>query len=550
MIRRVGGVATVVLVWGMLWSYGVVAQPATTDARVGASPAKPGAPRATARTLRFSSAFDPQTMDPHALALLYHTRLITQIYDSLVNRDRAFKLEPALATSWAMTDPTTWRFKLRGGVVFHDGAPFTAEDAVFSIQRALEKTSQRANQMRGITGARKIDDTTIEITTSAPDAVLPDKLWLVAMMNKAWAEKHGVSKPQDYNGKQETHAVRNANGTGPFVLVRYESDVRTILKANPTWWGKGTSAGGGNLDEVTYTVIQSDATRLAALASNQVDFVADPPFQDLPRLARDDSLTLVRTTDIGTQYLVFDQHRDELQGSDVKGRNPFKDVRVRRAVQLAVDVDLIAKQVLRGQGTPTGSFVSPLVDGHEPAYDKRPAADPARAKALLVQAGYPQGFSVTMDCVNVAFRAAVCQAAAAMLEKVGIRAAFNPLPSSTFFPKLTQGTGSLLEFGWSPGTDAWTVLHSIVRTHDGQSGGAFNGGRYSNAKLDALIDGIRVQPDLTRRRALVGDALKLMNEDLPLVPLYRRHHNWVMKRGIKVVQWPNDVLELRWVTMP
>lgn len=521
---------------------GLVGHPAWAQGAT-ATPAAP-------KVLRYASAFDPQTMDPHALALLYQTRVVTQVYEGLVSRDRQFKLEPALATSWAMVNPTTWRFQLRGGVKFHDGAAFTADDAVFSIQRALEKTSQRANQMRGITGAKKVDESTIDVLTSAPDAVLPDKLWLIGMMNKPWAEKHQVTKPQDYNGKQETHAVRNANGTGPFALVRYESDVRLTLKANPSWWGKGTAFGGGNVDEVSFAVIQSDATRLAALASNQVDFVIDPPFQDLPRLKRDPGLTVVETTDIGTQYLAFDQHRVELQGSDVKGRNPFKDLRVRRAVQLAVDTDLIVKQVLRGEGTPTGSFVSPLVDGYNPAYERRPAANAAAAKALLTEAGYPNGFGVTMDCVNVAFRAAVCQAAASMLEKVGIRANFQPSPSSLFFPKLSQGTGSLLEFGWSPGTDPWGVLQSIVRTNDGLSGGAFNAGRYSNAKLDALIDGLRVEPDLTKRRAMVREALALIHDDLPMMPLYRRHHNWVMKKGVQVVQFPNDVLELRWVRVP
>ncbi len=504
---------------------------------------------AQAKTLRHASAFDPQTMDPHALALLYQSRVVTQIYEGLVNRDKAFKLEPSLATGWEMVNPTTWRFKLRSGVKFHDGAPFTADDAVFSIQRALEKTSQRANQIRGITGARKVDEGTIEVLSSAPDAVLPDKLWLIGMMSKPWAEKHNVVKPQDYNGKQETYAVRNANGTGPFMLVRYEADVRTTLKAHPGWWGKGTPQGGGNVDEAQYIVIQSDASRLAALASGQVDFVIDPPFQDLPRLKADKGLKVSETNDIGTQYLAFDQARSELPGSDIKGRNPFKDLRVRRAIQLAVDTDLIVRQVLRGEGTVTGSFVSPLVEGYLPEFETRPKANAAAARALLKEAGYEGGFSVTMDCVNVAWRSSVCQAIVAMLEKVGIRASLVSSPSSIFFPKLSQGTGSFLEFGWSATPDAWGTLHSIVRTNDGLSGGAFNAGRYSNPLLDALIDGIRVEPDIAKRKRMVGDALRLIHADLPMLPLYRRHHNWVMRPNIDVVQWPNDVLELRWVVL-
>ena len=505
--------------------------------------------QAQGKLLRFASAFDPQSMDPHALALQYQTRVVSQIYEGLVNRDKDFKLAPSLATSWEMTGPTTWRFKLRSGVAFHDGAPFTADDAVFSIERALKKTSQRANQMRGIAAAKKIDALTIAVLTEAPDALLPDKLWLVAMLSKPWAEKNNVALPQDYNAKQETFAVRNANGTGPFTLVRYEADVRTTLKANPTWWGRSTPAGGGNLDQAQYQVIQADATRLAALASGQVDFVIDAPFQDLPRLKQDKSLKVLAIDDIGTQYLAFDQHRVELQGSDVKGRNPFKDVRVRRAVQLAIDTDLIVRQVLRGEGTATGSHLSPLVEGYLPEFETRPKADAAAARALLKAAGYENGFSVQFDCVNVAWRAAVCQAITSMLEKVGIRASFVASPSSLFFPKLSQGTGSLLEFGWSASPDPWNMLHSTVRSNDGLMGGAFNAGRYSNAKLDALIDGLRVEPDIAKRRQMASDALRLIHDELPLLPLYRRHLNWVMTPGVTAVPWPNDVLELRWVTM-
>lgn len=502
-----------------------------------------------ARTLRYASAFDPQSLDPHALALQYQTRVVTQIYESLVTRGRHFELEPSLATEWKMTAPTVWRFTLRSGVRFHDGTPFTADDAVFSIGRALAKTSQRANQLRGVTGARKVDASTIEVLTQAPDAALPEKLWLVAMMSRRWCEQHKVELPQDYNAGQETFAVRHANGTGPFRLERYETDVRVVLKANPDWWGHAAGAGGGNVGEAIYNVITSDATRLAALASGQVDIVVDTPYQDVPRLKADPSLKVMSITDIGTQYLAFDQHRDELPGSGVSGRNPFKDVRVRRAVQLAIDTELIVRQVLRGQGTATGSFVSPLVTGYLPELDRRPRPDPAAARALLKEAGYENGFAVTLDCVNIGYRAAACQAMASMLKKVGIGATFVGSPTATFFPKLTQASGSLMEFGWSPGTDAWSILHSLLRTNDGLSAGAFNAGRYSNPKLDALIVAIGVEPDAGKRQALVGDALRLLAEELPLLPLYRRHHNWVMRANVDVVQWPNDVLELRWVTM-
>ncbi len=499
-----------------------------------------------AKTLRFASAFDPNSMDPHSLALLYHTRVVTQIYEGLVNRDKDFKLEPSLAVSWQTTSPTTWRFKLRPNVKFHDGAAFTADDAVFSIERALAKTSQRSNQLRGVTGVRKLDALTIEVQLAAPDAVLPEKFWLVSMMSKPWSEKHGVVLPQDYNAKQETHAVRNANGTGPFMLKSYEPDRRLVLSANPGWWGRADKST-GNITEAIYTVIQSDATRLAALASNEVDFVIDAPFQDVARLKQDRKLKFAEASDIGMQYLGFDQARAQLEASDVKGRNPFADVRVRRAVYHAIDVDAIIAKVLRGLGKPSGSHLSPLVDGYVPEIDKRLPFNPAAARALLKEAGYVEGFAVTLDCVNVTHRAAACQAIAAMLAQVGIRVSFQPSPSSLFFPKLTQATTSFFEFGWSPSVDPWAMLNNTVRTWDGGASGAFNGGRYSNPKLDALIDDIRVEPDLAKRRRMTGDALRMLQADLPLVPLYRRTLVWVMRPNISVAQWPNDVLELRWV---
>jgi peptide/nickel transport system substrate-binding protein len=495
-----------------------------------------------ARTLRIGSGFDPQTMDPHSLALLYHSRVMSQVYESLVNRGRDFALEPSLALSWKPVDERTWRFVLRPNVRFHDGAMLTADDVVFSIWRALSKTSQRSFQLRGVTGARKVDELTVDVLLSAADAVLPEKLLLIGIMNRAWATKHGVTVPQDYNAKQETFAVRNANGTGPFALKAYEPDGRTVLVAHEGWWGTR-----GNVTEAVFTVIQSDATRLAALASGQVDVVLDPPFQDVARLKKDGTFTVVETPDIGTQYLGFDQRRDELEFSDVKGRNPFKDLRVRRAIAHAIDVDLIVAKVLRGQATPTGSPVSRLVDGHRADLERRLPHDPAAARRLLSEAGYPQGFGVTLDCVNAAYRAAVCQAIAGMLAQVGIRVTFQPWPTPQFFPKLTQATTSFFEFGWSPQTDAWPLLNAIVRSYGDGGLGAFNGGRYANAKLDALIDGIRTEPDVARRRQQVGEALAIVHADVAVLPLYRRTLAWAARRGVTLAMWPNDILELRFV---
>ncbi|MCE2915614.1 MAG: ABC transporter substrate-binding protein [Rubrivivax sp.] len=501
---------------------------------------------ASAQQLRVASAFDPQTFDPHAIALLYHTRVVHQVYESLVGRDQNFKIEPALALSWSMPGPTTWRFALRPGVVFHDGSAFTADDAVFSIERALMPTSQRAFMLKGVKAVRKLDPLTIEFQLESPDAVLPEKLQYVSMMSKAWSEKNGLGRPQDFNAKQETFAVRNANGTGPFKLDRFEADVRAVLLRHDGWWGWGDKRS-GNVRQVTFTTIRSDATRLAALSSGEIDLVLDPPYQDIQRLKRDTRLRLMQTADLGQQYLTFDHASAELRDSDVKGRNPFKDLRVRQAVYHAINVPLIVDKVLRGQAVPTGTFLSSQVDGSPPELDRRLPFDPARARALLAEAGYPTGFAVTLDCVNVAWRENVCQAASAMLTQVGIRATLRSSPSNQFFPKLTGGTGSFVEFGWTPTPDAWSSLNALLRTWDRSGGGTFNAGRYSNAKLDPLIDQIRVEPDLTRRRAMVATVLRLVADDLPYIPLYRRTLTWAATQKVSATIWPNDAIELRWV---
>ena len=278
----------------------------------------------------------------------------------------------------------------------------------------------------------------------------------------------------------------------------------------------------------------------------EVDLVLDPPFQDIERLRREGRVKLTTVAELGQQYLTFDQSRPELEFSDVKGRNPFKDKRVRQAVWHAINVEAIVDKVLRGQAEPVGVFLSPRVDGADPALARRLPHDPARARALLAEAGYPDGFAVTLDCVNTTWRQAVCQAAAAMLTQAGIRTTLRATAPNLFFPKLTQGTASFIEYGWTASPDAWGSLNGLFRTWDRSGLGSFNAGRYSNPALDAVIDAIRVEPDLAKRRAMVGQALKMVAEDLPYLPLYRRKLNWAMAREVDVVPWPNDTIELRW----
>ncbi len=510
------------------------------------------APAARAASLNVATAFDPQTMDPHSLALQYHTRVVFQVYEPLVGRDEHYRLVPVLATSWQQVDPLTWRFKLRAGVRFHDGSPFTAEDAAFSFERAMAPPSQRQFVLKGLKRVRIVDPLTIDLELAAPDAVLPHKLVLVAMMSKAWAQAHHVERAQDFNARQETFAVRNANGTGAYRLDRYEPDIRTTLKAFPQWWNRA-GAGNGNVDTVSFVTIRSDATRLAALHSGEVDLVLDPPYQDVDALRHDAALAVTQVGDISTDYLAFDQASARLPGvppgADGRPRNPFKDIRVRRAVYEAVNIDLIIQKVLKGLAMPTGDLIAPEV-GRPSAETPRPRFDPVHARALLREAGYPDGFELPMDCVNVALREHVCQAIAAMLTQVGIRTTLHTSPSTQFFPMITEGKVSLAEFGFTGTTDdAWQGLNGLLHTWDKDGGGTFNGGRYSNPRLDALIDAVRTEPDAARRHALVEAALKMATDDVAYVPLYRRTLSWVMQKKVHVVMLPDDTLPVRWVTV-
>jgi peptide/nickel transport system substrate-binding protein len=507
---------------------------------------------AGAAVLRVASAFDPQTMDPHSLALQYHTRVAFQVYEPLVGHDQNYHLAPVLATEWRRLDAVTWRFHLRPGVLFHDGTPFTADDAVFSIERARAAPSQRQFVLKGVAAVRKVGPLDIDIVLAAPDAVFPQKLVLVAMMSRAWCVAHHVERAQDYNARQETFAVRNANGTGAYELVRYEPDVRTQMKAFPQWWNR-RSADNGNVDELSFATIRADATRLAALQSGEVDLVLDPPYQDVDRLRRDPRLDVTQIGDLSIDFLAFDQHSDALPGvapgPDGRPRNPFRDVRVRRAVYAAINVDLIIEKVLRGLATPTGALIAPAA-GDAPGPDPRPRYDPAQARALLAEAGYAGGFDVTMDCVNVAFREHVCQAIAAMLTQAGIRATLRTSPSAQFFPMITQGKASLAEFGFTGTTDdPWQSLNGLLHSWDVDGGGTFNAGRYANPALDALIDRLRAEDDPDRRGALVDAALRIARDDVAYVPLYRRTLSWAMQKRVHVVMSPDDILAARWVSV-
>ncbi len=346
-----------------------------------------------AKTLRWSSQGDYLTADPHAQNEGLNNLINDEIFERLTVRDKELRLVPRLATAWEQVAPTLWRFHIRKGVAFHDGTPMTAGDVVFSILRAQMPSSNFKVFAVPIGKARRVDDYTVEIETPSPvpGAVFIQNVDSVRIMSRAWCEKHGATKPQDFKSAEETYASRAENGTGPYVLVKRDAEVATVLKKYPGWWGIADGRFEGNVDEIVYRPIKSDATRMAALLSGEIDLVLDPPLQDLPRLETNPDIRVVQGPETRVIFLVMDQQRDELKYSDVKGKNPLKDLRVRQALYMAIDIEGIKRQVMRGNSVPTGAMI-PSPAAVFPELEPRLFPyDPERAKKLLAEAGYPNG---------------------------------------------------------------------------------------------------------------------------------------------------------------
>ncbi len=496
-----------------------------------------------AKTLRYASQDDPQTLDPHAANLLSTNRVLGQVYEGLVGRDKNFKIVPGLAASWTQPDAKTWRFKLRPNVKFHDGQTFSADDVVFSAERALHPLSQLKVSLQGVASVKKVDNLTVDFLMKDPNPVLLNHLFQFRIMSKEWAVKNKSETPQNYTDREDTFASRNTNGTGPFKVTLRQPDVKTVLVANADWWNK-SSPEKGNLTQIDLLPVKSNATRAAALLSGEVDFVLDPPPQDIARLKSNANLKIVEAPVANFQYLAFDSSRNELLYSDVKGKNPLKDVRVRQAIAHAIDVEAIKEKVMRGLAVPTGSVIPPGVQGYSKEADKRYAFDKDKAKALLTEAGYPNGFAITLDCGNVQPAADICQAIPPMLSQVGIRVTPNIVTQSAYFPKIQKFDTSMYLLAWGAATyDALYNLQALLHTNGGaQSGnGDSNYGRYSNPKMDELIAKIKVEVDLKKRDGYIREALKLNNTEIGILPIHQPIVPWAMRKNVDAVFAPNNI---------
>ncbi len=442
---------------------------------IGASMAAASLPVA-AQTLRWASQGDPQTMDPHSQNELLTNSMNGQVYETLVNRDRKLEIEPVLATGWQQTSPLVWRFKLRPNVKFHDGSPFSADDVVFSVLRARQGTSDIKQYSLALGEPKMIDPMTVEFQLKDPNPIFLQHLATVQIMSRAWSEKNKASKPQDFKNKEEAYTAFNANGTGPYALVSRAPDVKTVYKRFAGWWGKPE----GNVQEVIYSPIKSDATRTAALISGEIDFVLDPAPQDVGRLRSTSGVKVIDGPENRIVFIGMDQNRDELLYGSPKGKNPFKDVRVRRALYQAVDIETIKTKLMRNQAYPTGGITpSPLGSYNDPEIEKRLPYDLAAAKKLMADAGWADGFEVTLDCPNNRYinDEEICQTLASMWARLNVKIRVNGMPRSTYFPKVQKYDTSMYMLGWGGSiTDAETTLTPVLRSRGEGGVGALNMG--------------------------------------------------------------------------
>lgn len=500
------------------------------------------------KTLRWASQGDILTLDPHAQNEGLTIAASSYVYEPLIQYDQEFNLAPGLATTWEQVTPTLWRFTLREGVTFHDGTPFTADDVAFSIERALAPTSNFKAYVNGIKQARATGEYTVEIETDGPNPVLLRQLTNVFIMNRDWAEKNNAAAPQDFSNNEETHSARHTNGTGPYVLKNREVDVRTVFEENPDWWNKDAKI--GNVTEIIYTPIKQNATRTAALLSGEIDFVLDPAAQDLDRIRQ--QAKVVEGNEYRTIYIGLDQKSPELKYSTVKGKNPFADVRVREALYRAIDVETLKKAIMRGLSAPTGTMIAPQVHGWTEELAERVPYDTDKAKQLLKEAGYEDGFGVTLDCPNNRYinDEAICQAVVGMWARIGVDAKLNSMPRATYFPKVQSYDTSAYLFGWGvPTFDALYTLQSLMHSKGEGADGSFNLGNYENKDVDALIDRIKTETDEAQRDEAIHQALALHAQEFGHIPLHDQVIPWAMKKNVDVVHRADNRLTAEWVTI-
>jgi peptide/nickel transport system substrate-binding protein len=507
-----------------------------------------GAAPAYAKTFKYAFQGDLNSLDPYSLNETFTLGALGNVMEGLTKRGKDLKIIPGLAERWAIVEPTRWRFYLRKGVKFHKGEAFTADDVLFSLERMRSPGSQIKSRAPADMKAIKVDHHTVDFLLAQPNPILHYEWDTWYIFSKKWAEANGATQAQSATATSLSPWALTANGTGPFLIASHEPGVKTLFRPNPVWWGKPEH----NLTEVIFTTIKSDATRVAALLSGDIDMMDPVPVQDIERVKNNPATDVLTGPELRTIFLNMDSFRDELLYSNVKGKNPFKDARVRKAVYQAIDIEAIKTKVMRGMSVPSAILISPLLFSRA-AELKRHPYDPAAARMLLSEAGYPNGFEVEMDCPNDRYvnDEAICQAGAAMLARVDIKVKLNAMPKAKYFEKAgptSKYDSSFNLLGWTPSSlDSWNVLANIIGCRDADGNGAmFNYGGYCNPKIDELAKKILVELDTHKRDAMILEAFKINHEEAGVIPLHQQSLAWGISRKVKMVPRPDNQILFYW----
>ena len=497
---------------------------------------------AQAADVKWASRADIYSLDPNSIASTANLAFLNHIYEGLVRYDKTFGLEPALATEWELVDGKTWRFKLREGVKFHDGADFTADDVVASFKRASDPASPLKGNMPLYKDIRKIDDHTVEIDVISPSSLFLNDITNIFVFDAGWLKANDTEKPTDFAQKVEGYATSHTNGTGPFKLESRAPDSKTVLLVNEGWWDERKH----NIDRLEFIPISSAATRIAALLSGEVDLIDSAPIQDLERLKADGSIKVMNLTELRTVFVAFNRRETLPDGRP----NPFNDLRVRQAFEAAIDRDLINQRIMRGLARPSGSLIAPDVAGYAASLDTYEKGDTAKAAALLKEAG-AEGIRFTYTCMNDESinEEDFCQGIANMLSRAGVKPDIDMGPRAVQSPKRTKGETELFNISWAnePTLDAFSLLSQVLATKEG-SFGVSNYGGWSVPELDALVRQAANATDPAERLKLEEAALRIAKEQVLLIPLQQQPIAWASRDRIESMDVRADNKARHWFT--
>ena len=500
-----------------------------------------------AKPFVWARASDALTLDPHAVNEGSTHALSHQIYEPLIIRDHTGKLEPALATSWQQDiNPLVWTFQLRDQVTFHDGQPLTAEDVIFSLERALSPTSDLRTRLQGVQSFKVAAAGRIEITTHVADPLLPIRLTDIFIMSKAWAEANGAAKPQDLRTGEDTFAATHTNGTGPYKLVSRELGKTTKLTRHDNYWGWRDTDLSNRIADIIYRPIPADKDRIADLLSGSIDFVQDVPITDLEVLRQAPDLKL----SVGPENRVI------FLGLSVKPTingqpNPLTKLDAREAIAIAVDRLAIQNAVMHGQSIPTAVLAPPGINGFPSDLDDIPPRDLDQARKLLKSAAVPEGFALNLDCPNNRYvnDAAICKAISEQMAQIGLKVTPVLRPKGAHFQTVRSGKSQFFLLGWGvPTFDSAYIFTNLFHTAS-QRIGTWNGTGFSAPELDKRIANLSKLNEPGARARSMSYIWQSAREARIYIPLHVQTLMYAMRQGISIPVDISNVPKLKHATI-